>query len=473
MKKILIFCCLLPTGFASAQELSLAESIRSAKVNGTAIAIAKQSLNTRQELSNATKNNYLPKVDFVGGYNHLGEKARLNLQSEKGNVVNYATGQITGTAQQIYQQVTGNAMSTDIQNLISQTSQNLLNTIYPSGNPEIGKQDYVIAGIFVRQPIYLGGKLKAARDLANQQYESGKINLENAQDLAAYNTALQYIQILYLNSMIEKQQQMLEAQRKNTRYAANLVKADILPPYQKNWADISEKQAETTLESLKSEKENALLVLQNLIGKNETVLVEAKFEEQLSLPEINSEPSQNADLRLLNSKKAEAETAEKITGTIGKPNIFALGNVQFFRKDLPIILPPWLVGIEMQWTIFDAEKKSRNIAAKSLVEESQLLIQQKQEAVELAQKTTFNKLSSLKKQTETLDSARKQINTTTEMVRKRMENSLSSVKDVNDALRLQYESEKLYYTSLAAYQVALATYFYLSGEPEKITQYIP
>ncbi|AZI40764.1 hypothetical protein EIB74_12720 [Epilithonimonas vandammei] len=162
-----------------------------------------------------------------------------------------------------------------------------------------------------------------------------------------------------------------------------------------------------------------------------------------------------------------------MTKSLSKPNIFAIGNVQFFRKDLPLITPPWLVGVEMQWTLFDPERKSRNLASESLVKEADLLIEQKQKAVNLAAKIAENKLLSLKEQSETLDASRQQTYTTTEMVRKRMENSLSSVKDVNDALQLQYEAEKLYYTSVVAYQTALATYFYINGNPENITNYIP
>lgn len=457
------------------QPLTLKKSIESAKQNSTVIDIAEQSLETRRKLNEATKLNYLPKADILAGYNHLGEKARLNLQAEKENVINYSSEQINSTASQIYQQLTGSQLPSNIQNLINQTSQNLLNTIYPTGNPQIGKKDYLLAGIIVRQPIYLGGKLKAARDLAGQQLESGQINLENAQQLIAYQTALQYIRIMYLNAMITKQQEMVVAQRKNSEYAAGLVRAEILPPYQKNWADVAEKQAETGLENFRLEKENALLTLKSLMGMNadDSVTVETVLADDLPDAASTISTTNNTDLRLLHSKKIEAEKLEKITGTIGKPNIFAIGNVQFFRKDLPIILPPWMVGIEMQWTIFDREKKSRNLAARSLVDESTLLIRQKQETTDLALSTTRNTLTSLKRQSETLRTARDQTYTTTAMVRKRLENSLSSVKDVNDALQLQIESEKLYYSSLVAYQVALATYYYLQGQPEAITQFIP
>ncbi|PZU16279.1 MAG: hypothetical protein DI622_11745 [Chryseobacterium sp.] len=162
-----------------------------------------------------------------------------------------------------------------------------------------------------------------------------------------------------------------------------------------------------------------------------------------------------------------------ITKSLSKPNIFAIGNYQFFRKDLPLITPPWLVGIEMQWTVFDPERRSRNQASESVIKEADLLIEQKQKAVNLATRVAQNKLISLKEQSETFDESRKQSYITTEMVRKRLENSLASVKDVNDVLQLQYETEKLYYTSLVAYQTALATYFFINGNPENMINYIP
>ena len=91
----------------------------------------------------------------------------------------------------------------------------------------------------------------------------------------------------------------------------------------------------------------------------------------------------------------------------------------------------------------------------------------------MALATTRNRIVSLKAQTETLDAARRETYTTTEMVRKRMETSLSSIKDVNDALQLQYDAEKLYYTSLMTLQTAVATYYFLQGNPVQITQHIP
>lgn len=461
---------------ASAQEMTLKQCIEIARDNNNAVKIAKQTLTTREQINEAAKQNYLPKVDLLAGYNHLSNPLKLNFEQPKESIITGIGNQATGSANDIYQQITGNTLPDNIRQIIYNTTTDIVRTVYPNFNPELSKQDYLLAGIALRQPIYFGGKLKASRTLASEQLQSGKINLETAQDLTIYNVAMQYIQIMYLNSMIEKQKQSLNSLNENVKYATSLLKAEIIPPYQKNWADIAKAQAETNLSQLYVEKQNALLTLEHLMGNASSnhINIDKKLKEDVPLPPVinDFDSLQNADLRLLNSKKNEAKTGLDIVNSMSKPNIFAIANVQFLRKDLPVITPPWLVGIEMQWTLFDSERKSKKLASESLVKETELLINEKKEAIDLSTRVTQNKLINFKNQSEVLNKARLQSYITTEMIKKRMENSLSSVKDVNDALNMQYESEKLYYTSVTAYQAALATYLYILGEPENIAAYL-
>lgn len=471
--KIIAFTLLCTTKLFC-QQLTLQQCIEKGKQNNVAVKLAEQSLETRQKIAQSSKNNILPKVDFLGGYNYIGEPIRVNLQQVKDGIVEGSASQSAYSANAAYQQITGNPLPQQVQNVIYQTSKDIISAVYPNYNPAIAKQSYFLAGILVRQPIYLGGKLNASRELSKQQVESGKANLESIQNLNSYNISLNYIQIMYLNSMIRKQEKMAEALESNEKYAQNLLKAEIIPPYLKNWSDIAKIQGETTLKNLRLEKENTLLTLKDLMGipLDESLEINEELNENIEVNSFGSS-DKNTDLKLLQSKKKEAQTTNDITKSLSKPNIFAIGNYQFFRNDLPLITPPWLVGVEVQWTLFDPERRSRNQASESLVKEADLLIDQKQKSVDLAVRISENKLISFKEQKETLDLARKQAYTTAEMVRKRMENSLSSVKDVNDALQLQYEAEKLYYTSLVAYQTVVATYFYITGNVENITNYIP
>lgn len=103
--------------------------------------------------------------------------------------------------------------------------------------------------------------------------------------------------------------------------------------------------------------------MENSLGTliNDTAEARAPVEAELpeTLPDFRpaaDSGQSSADVRLLESKREEARTLERVTGAISKPNVFALGNVQFIREGLPIILPPWSVGIAVEWTVFDNEK---------------------------------------------------------------------------------------------------------------------
>jgi outer membrane protein TolC len=407
----------------------------------------------------------------------LGKPLEVNLQQTKEGIVDGSASQSANAAATIYEQITGNPLNSNVRDMIYQTSRDIISAVYPNYNPSLSKQDYFLAGVVVRQPIYLGGKLKAIQKLKEQQYNSSEIHLENAKDLVIYNVTLQYLQVLYFNSMIEKEEQKVDALQKNEQYAGHLLKSEIIPPYLKKWADVALLQVKTSLENYKLESENALLTLKQMMGLSLDAHLEIKnkipenYAEAVDLMKMQAE--QNTDIRLLNSKKEEANTALKVAQSLNHPNIFAIGNAQFLRKDLPVITPPWMVGVEMQWTLFNGfENQNKIKAAQSLVLETELLIKQKQESVGLAIQVAQTKIKAIQNQSETLDVARKETYTTTEMIQKRMKNSLSSVKDVNDALQLQYSTEKLYFTSLVAYQTAMATYFYLNGQPENITNLI-
>ena len=331
-RKIVLASLLIFSSKIHCQQYTLKECIEKGKQNNVIIKLAEQSLQTREKLLQSNKNNNLPKVDFLGGYNYIGVPIKINLQQVKDGIVEGSATQSAASANTVYQQITGNPLPQQVQNVIYQTSKDIISAVYPNYNPAIAKQSYFLAGILARQPIYLGGKLNAAKELSRQQVESGKANLESSQDLTAYNISLNYIQVMYLNSMIKKQEKIVESLENNEKYAQSLLKAEIIPPYLKNWSNITKLQGETNLKNLKLEKENALLTLKDLMGisLDETMEINEELNENIEVPNFSSS-EQSADLKLLLSKKKEAETTHKITKSLSRPNIFAIGNYQFFN----------------------------------------------------------------------------------------------------------------------------------------------
>lgn len=473
---ILFVLCISGTKVrAQMHRMSLEQYFQIARKNNRMIRQVSQLVQTRDYQYQAAQLNILPKVDVLAAYNYLGDPIRVNLQTVRNGVVEGSAKQSVNTANQVYFQITGSDLPATVQNKIYQSSKNIIGGIYPKYNPELSEQQYFTAGVALRQPIYLGGKLRAGRKVAQERLQSGKLNLELTQNGVAFAITTQYLKLLYLNAMLAKQKQLVNAYRNTEDYAASMVKNEIIPPYQGHWASVALSQAKTNLETIKLEKQNATLILQDLLGIDSSLTITDTLQ-LASSPLLQTQSQlwqQNPGYRWLQSKTDVAKASVHVARSLSQPNIYGLANFQFFRNELPVITPPWMIGIGMQWNIFSSFENSKHIrATKSLVKESQLLAENKKRHLKLAVQIAENKLKAIKKQVKTLDKVRKEAATTTAMIRKRMKNQLSSVKDVNDALKIQLETEKAYYTAVLTYNMAVATYLKILGIPKEIVHYL-
>lgn len=451
-----------------AQSLSLEECIETAHKNNLAIKVAEQSVETREQFYEGAKKNYLPKVDLLAGYNYIGKPLKINMTGNRNNLLDGTSSQIANAGGLLFENITGEPISQDFKDQLYESSYGILDGLYPDHNPVISKKAFFMGGLFARQPIYTGGKLDALKELTYQELKSGRVMLDNSKELISFNTAVQYIQVLYFNSMIRQQEEIVKQLVQINEFADAAIKSEVLPPYQKGWAEVALAQGETSLQHMQMEKENSLTALKHLMGveDDELIVLDTAFPEELSELALlsNEDIDYNTDVRLLESLRDEAEVAVKVAKSGYKPNIFAIGNLQLWQSQVPIITPPWLIGVELQWNLFDGFKTRHDVkAAESFKAESQLLIDQKKKAVDLGVKVSANEINSLLSQIETLDKARKQSYTTTSMVQKRLEHGLASVVNVNEAVQLQLTAEKAYYTAVMAYYTAAATNFYLKG----------
>ncbi|WP_448633643.1 TolC family protein [Pedobacter panaciterrae] len=177
-------------------------------------------------------------------------------------------------------------------------------------------------------------------------------------------------------------------------------------------------------------------------------------------------------IKWLSSKISYAKTAEKISSSFSLPNIFAIGNYNLYQRDLPLLMPDWFVGVELQWTLFNGQTRKRTLAARQLIEEAKLAEKNASLGIQVLSTVARNKMKSLQNEVASLDNARKDAHTTSRLITERMRNQLSSPKDVNDALLIETEIEKGYHTAVFGYYLAAAEYFNSLGKPQQITQYI-
>ena len=87
LKNTTLFLFLTLSANVFCQQFSLKQCIEKAKQNNAVVKLAEQSLETRQKLLQSSKNNGLPKVDLLAGYNYMGEPIKVNIQQMKDGIV--------------------------------------------------------------------------------------------------------------------------------------------------------------------------------------------------------------------------------------------------------------------------------------------------------------------------------------------------------------------------------------------------
>lgn len=473
---IIFFGLLLSSITMMAQATSLEDCFNLARQNNMSLRQAKSALLSGQYNLQAEKKSYLPKVDLLSSYSYLSNPLTVNLQQVKDGIVEGSSRQNVNAVKEVFKEITGNDLSQTVQDRIYNASKNIIGGVYPDYNPSLSKRSYFVAGLGVRQPLFLGNKLDAAGNLAQSVVNSADINVDLVSKEVDFLIALQYLRILYLNTLSSRQQVMVDALDKNNTYAKELVKNQVLAPYQKSWTNVILIQAKSQFNNIQLEQQNAHVELNKLLGisLDSNVLIADTLKYLPAAPAVPQGDfwSSNPIYKMAGSKISYAKTAEKISKSFALPNIFAVGNYNLYQKDLPLLMPDWFVGVELQWTLFNGQTRKRTLAARQLVEEAKLAEENASLSLQVQSKVARNKMLSLQNEVLSLDNARKEAQTTSRLITERMKNQLSSPKDVNDALLIQTEIEKGYDTAVLGYYLALAEYFNSLGTPKQIAQYI-
>jgi len=465
-----------PVAWLHAQEISLDRCFGIAESRNILIRQTQVSLAARQYNLAAEKMNYLPKLDALASYTYLSRPLEINLQTVRNGIVEGSSQQAVNSANNVFHEITGTDLSQGAKDRIYNSSKDIINAAYPDYNPPLSKQSYFLVGLALRQPLFLGNRLNAARNFAESEVASGRINTELVKKDVQYAIAAQYLRILYLNSMLQSQDEVVDALVKNDRYGEELVKNQVLAPYQKSWTKVLLSQARTARNTLQSDKQNAIVELNKLMGVPlDSALVITRQQTYHTMPLHTEDPQfweHNPAYQLAQSKIATARVTEKINKTISLPNIFAVGNLNLYQNDLPVTMAPWMAGVEMQWNLYGSQSFKRKKAAQKLVEEVTLAEQNTRESLQMQLVVARNTIDAAQDEVNTMDSARTDIATTRRLMNERVQNQLSSLKDLNEVVLMQAEVEKAYQTAVLGYYLALATYWNITGSPQLIAEAI-
>ena len=183
-----------------AQEVySLQKCRELALQNNRQLKISNMTVDVAENTRKAAKTKYLPRVDALAGYQHFSREISLLSDDQKNTLSNLGTNTFGQLGGQISQNLSSLAqqgvLSPQVAQQLGQLLSNVSTPLTQAGN-NIGQsindafrsntKNVYAGGIVVNQPIYMGGAIKAANDMAAIGEQVAQNNISLKRQLVLY-----------------------------------------------------------------------------------------------------------------------------------------------------------------------------------------------------------------------------------------------------------------------------------------------
>ncbi len=328
-------------------------------------------------------------------------------------------------------------------------------------------------------PIYTGGKINAANKAAKIKYEASEIeSIEKSSELTG-ELVERYFGLILANQAVKVRQEVKTGMQKHFDDAQKLSKEGMIAQVEVLNAKVYFADADRELK--KSERQVEILnqaVWNTLAGDgnlNINPLTELFYIEKIeSLDFYKQKALENSPiLGQVNKKKELAQQGIKVEQSAYLPTIAATGTFDLVNKDLSPYIPDYMVGVGLQWNLFDGSVRSRKVkAAQFQALQAEDFYSKAESDIHSAINKYYQELHMYLEQINELDAA---MDFTLEYSRAREKAfsegmaTTTQVSDANLALS-KVKIERL--QAIYAWDVALSKLLYYSGLSDKFVSYI-
>ncbi|WP_423130302.1 TolC family protein [Gaoshiqia sp. Z1-71] len=327
-------------------------------------------------------------------------------------------------------------------------------------------------------PLFTGGRINAANEASRIYKEEAGLQKEQKQAELLSELVTRYYGLVLSKASEQVRKQVLAAMEKHLYDAQKLSEEGQIAQVEKLHAEVAVAEAERELQ--KAARQSSMLerALQNTLALSETdslVPVSKLFilrntgdiHEYMALARTNSPL-----LRQVGSKKDLAETGLKAEKSNYLPTLALTGMYDIANKDLSPYMPGWMVGLGLNWTLFDGAARSQKIqAARFKIEQVNEAGQKADADIGTLIQKLHHELSMQAEQLVSLDKSLKFAQTYAESKEKAFSEGLSSSSELVDAQLLvaRFRIERL--QVMYQYDLALASLLQICGTPEQFAGY--
>lgn len=387
----LISCALFSTSsFAQTVSYSQAEQYVVENAYGSQ---AQQALRQASQLEmEAVKNLGLPRIDLNARAYAFHSETSVPLESSKRRLENSLTN---GFDEKLSQWE--NVLPPDVIDQVSQGFNQVvsdgLNKV--SNNLDVTVQDRDIrTSVSMVMPLYMGGKINSAKQIANIQAQRSNISEKQQQDTQRFEMIQAYFNVQLQQQLLNSALFNFDAMQQHYNNALKLEKQGFINKGQRMQFEVARNNAERAYQNAQSNLHASEFSLQNLLQTKENLKLSTPLFVNLaqnhSLDKLLANYDQNSSLiKKLQMDTELANENVKVQQATKKPSVFAFGEYGLDSKE------NWIVGVMAKYNLFSGMDNNKNIRAAELKKHAaELMTERTKQEVENVLYKSYSELSS-------------------------------------------------------------------------------
>ena len=475
---LLIFALILAfSANLSAQSLSLEDAIKTAKARNEKIKQYAERVEQKKADDKVALGNFLPSLRLQANYNHLNDPLEIDLDPIRQAIIQIQAGNQTEFAN-IYSILQGNSALTAEQRaaLYAQYGAQL-GQLIPPFREILKNQDYRVASLVLVQPLFLGGRLIAAKKFAAADQRAAEAELTKTENEVIQETVNNYLAVALLNQVVDVRRQVLEGMKQHRDQARKLFDEGLIARYHFLRAEVAVADAERNLFDDSNRRDLALIALKQTLGLDHNAAISVSdslaygsLSDTLSQFLAKAQTSQPL-LELLREKKQAANQKFNAERAEFLPQLSAFGKYEMIPEDLSALEPRWVVGLQMNMTILEGGKRYHRLeSARHLQKEVDYLQAYTKRQIDLWVEKSYREMRNAEERYLKLKANVELAQENLRQGEKRFETGLGTSLEVVDA-RLELEKNLLErLSSLREYYRALTDLFVAAGQPQQIIE---
>lgn len=359
---VLLLLIVLISSLSNAQVLTLEHVINSALNNNEKIKQYNEKALQKNYQDMESWGNFLPSVNFEGSYNHLNDPLQFDLGPVR-DVIMTIQAKNQAEFANIYNMLQGNGqLSAQQRAALFNQSLSQLNSALPPFVETLKKQDYRTASVVGVQPIFLGGKLLAAKRFSSSEKQASQIELKKIKDEVSQEAVNYYLNVVLLQNIVKTREDVLLGIQKHRDNAEKLLQEGLIANYHLLRAEVAVADAERNLSDDKNRLELAVIALKHTAGlPDESVII---ISDTLDFTEFNdsldtfltSALMHQPVMQLIEMKKEAASSKYIAERANFFPTLAAFGKYEMLPEYLSSLEPRWVVGLQLKLNLFNGFK---------------------------------------------------------------------------------------------------------------------